>query len=148
MGWGDRPPLRVHTRMGVHLALARACAHTSICDCVIAEATRAQREREQYAPPQPERTAAEALEVLTRAMRRQEAEVLALRQVDRPDLAPTVPAELPRASLSELPEAAADRATTFMSPQTGPLIRGPVPTDYHEPPWRPRGRDRDTSRER
>jgi ATP-dependent exoDNAse (exonuclease V) alpha subunit len=80
------------TREWAYASLSRARTRVH----VITEATRAQREREQYAPPEPERTSAEALEVLTRAMRRQEAEVLALQQVDGPDLAPTVPAELPR----------------------------------------------------
>ena len=134
------------TREWAYTSLSRARARTRVY--VIAEATRAQREREQYAPPEPERTSAEALEVLTRAMRRQEAEVLALQQLDGPDLALTVPAELPRTPLSELPEAAADSATTFMSPQIGPLISGPGPTDYPALRWRARGRDRDTSRER
>ena len=134
------------TREWAYTSLTRARARTRVY--VIAEATRAQHEREQYAPPEPERTSAEALEVLTRAMRRQEAELLALQQVDGPDLAPTVPGELLRTPLSELPEAAADSATTFMFPQIGPLIRGPVPTDYPALRWWARGRERDSSRER
>ena len=91
------------TREWAYTALSRARARTRVY--VVAEATRTQREREQYAPPEPERTSAEALDVLTRAMRRQEAEVLALQQVEGPDLAATVRSELSPTPLRELPEA-------------------------------------------
>ena len=134
------------TREWAYTSLSRARARTRVY--VIAEATRAQREREQYAPPEPERTSAEALEVLTRAMTRQEAEALALQQAEGPDLARTVRAELSRTPLSELLEAAADRATTLMSPQISPLISGPVPTSYPAPLWRARDPDRESGRER
>jgi hypothetical protein len=134
------------TREWAYTALSRARARTRVY--VVAEATRVQREREQYAPPEPERTSADALEVLARAMTRQEAEALALQYVDGPGLTPAVPAELPRTPSSELPEAAADHATIFTSPQIDRLISGPASTDYPALRWRARGRDRNTSRER
>lgn len=134
------------TREWAYTALSRARARTRVY--VVAEATRVQREREQYAPPEPERTPTETLDVLTRAMTRQEAEALALQQVEGPDLAATVRCELSPTPLSDLPEAAADRATTFMSSRMIPPISSPRPSDQHTPRWRPRGRDRDSGRER
>jgi ATP-dependent exoDNAse (exonuclease V) alpha subunit len=134
------------TREWAYTALSRARARTRVY--VVAEATRVQREREQYAPPEPESTSADALEVLARAMTRQEAEALALQYVDGPGLTPAVPAELPRTPSSELPEAAADHATIFTSPQIDRLISGPASTDYPALRWRARARDRNTSRER
>lgn len=81
-------------------------------------------------------------------MRRREAEDLALQEIEDPDLVATVRSELSPTPLSELREAAADRAMTFMSSQISPPISCRVPTDYYALRSRARGRDRDTSRER
>ena len=134
------------TREWAYTSLSRARAQTRVY--VIAEATRAQREREQYAAPEPDHTAAEALEILTWSMRRQEAELLALQQAEGPDLAATVRSELSPTPLNEARETAAHRATTIISPQITPLINGPEPRDHHTPRWRARDRDRGTGRER
>ena len=105
----------------VHTALSRARAHTRVY--LITEATYAQREREQYAPPEPERTAAEAMDVLTRAMRRREAELLAVQQLEGPDLPAS--GEISQTPLTELAEAGADRATILTSSSMSAVIRSP-----------------------
>jgi len=106
------------------------------------------REREEYAPPEPERTTAEALDVLARAMTRREAEDLALQQIEGPDLAPRTRSELSPTPLSELPEAAARRAATFMCTQLTAPIDGPGPADHPSLRWPTRGQDRGITSER
>jgi hypothetical protein len=78
------------TREWAYTALTRARHKTSIH--LIAEPTAGQRDREQYAPPEPQRTRAEALDTLSRTMRRSEAEPLAIAQNQTAELlAPTGP---------------------------------------------------------
>jgi hypothetical protein len=104
-------------------SLSRARAHTRVC--LVAEATGAPREREEYAPPEPERTSAETIAVLTRAMRRREAEPLAHQQVEGPDLPATARSALSHTPLAEIAEAGADRATTVLAARMNPTIRTP-----------------------
>jgi hypothetical protein len=92
---------------------------------IVAEATRAQREREEYAPPEPERTSEEAINVLTRGMRRREAELLAVQHLQGPELPTRERSELLDTPLSAFAEAGADRATTFPSIHMSPTIRSP-----------------------
>jgi hypothetical protein len=70
------------TREWAYTALTRSRDRTRVY--LIAEATAGQLEREQYAPPEPERTSTEALELVGRSMQRREAEALALEQEPSP----------------------------------------------------------------
>src|SRR5205807_8763497 len=63
------------SREWAYTSLSRARGRTRVY--VIGEAAAGQREREEYAPPEPERTREETLDVLVRSMRRREAERLA-----------------------------------------------------------------------
>jgi hypothetical protein len=100
------------SREWAYTSLSRARARTRVY--VVAEATTQQREREEYAPPEPERTRAEALEVLGAAMRRREAERLALEHADPADIAGVdSPRHVP---LGQLAEAGVERARRAVSP--------------------------------
>lgn len=134
------------TREWAYTSLSRARARTRAY--VVAEATSAQREREQYAPPEPERTSAEAIDVLTRAMRRREAEPLALLHLEGPEFLQTGQAGGPHAPLTELFEAGADRATTLMSLHLSPTIRAPGRSTGHALGDRTPGFERDVGNER
>ena len=116
---------------------------------MIAEATAAQREREDYAPPEPERTSTQAIDVLTRAMRRCEAESLALhQQLVGAELPAGVPSGLSETPLSEFAEAGADHAARFTSLQTSPTISSPECSDHYGVRRCARVSGRDASRER
>jgi len=71
------------TREWAYTALSRARRETSIH--LIADHGPAEQDRRGYAPPQPDREPADALDALARAMRRSEAELLA---VEHPELDP------------------------------------------------------------
>ena len=66
------------TREWAYTALTRARDQTRVY--LIGEVTTGQLEREHYAPPEPERTPTEALQLMGRSMLRREAEALALEQ--------------------------------------------------------------------
>jgi conjugative relaxase-like TrwC/TraI family protein len=133
------------TREWAYTSISRARGRTRMY--IVAEATAAQREREQYAPPEPERTATEAIDVLNRTMRRREAEPLALQHLEGPGLSATAPSELSKRPLSELAEAGADRATARLSPQTSPAICSLPGSDYHGLRRPAHASDRDAGRE-
>jgi len=112
------------SREWAYTSLSRARGRTRVY--VIAEATTGQRQREEYAPPEPQRTTDDAIDVLRRAMRRREAELLAI-EATEPERLPMTPSpELTRLPLAELPEAGA---------QTGP----PAPESTPKPEWRTPG---------
>ena len=96
------------TREWAYTSLSRARGHTRVY--VVAEVTAGQRQREEYAPPEPERTQDEALDVLGRAMRVREAERLAIEAIE-PQRLPTT-RESPHLSvpLANLAEAGAESA--------------------------------------
>jgi hypothetical protein len=109
------------TREWAYTSLSRARGRTRVY--VVAEVTAGQRQREEYAPPEPRRAAAEALHVLGRAMRRREAEQLAIEAIE-PERLPMTPSQaLAGLPLAELPEAGAE---------TGE----PSPELSAQPPWR------------
>jgi ATP-dependent exoDNAse (exonuclease V) alpha subunit len=93
------------SREWAYTSLSRARGRTRVY--VVAEAAASQRQREEYAPPEPERTSDEALKVLNRAMRRREAERLAIEAIEPEHLST---AEVSPASLlpSDLAEGAED----------------------------------------
>jgi conjugative relaxase-like TrwC/TraI family protein len=128
------------------LSRARGRAHAY----VITEATAGQREREQYAPPEPERTADEALEIMSRSMRRREAEPLATQQIAPPAMANVVASDASQTLLAGLAEAGADRAA---SPATLDPVAESASAVPLEPDWRvlrhgrERGLDRGYGRE-
>jgi hypothetical protein len=134
------------TREWAYTSLSRARARTRVY--VIAEVTTAQREREEYAPPEPERTQSEAIDALTRAMRHREAEPLALHQLVVPDLPAGVPTELSDTPLTEHAEAGADHAATLVSPQMSPTICSPGRSDQYRERRSAPISDRDVGRER
>ncbi len=74
------------TREWAYAALSRARGQTTIH--LVAEPPEREREREQYAPPAPERDLAEVRDALRLTMRRSETEPLAI-EADRPASAPT-----------------------------------------------------------
>jgi hypothetical protein len=121
------------TREWAYTAFSRARERTRVC--VLAEATAGQHEREQYAPPEPQRTADEALDVVTRSTRRREAEPLATEQVGPTTLPTLSPSEVSRTPLAELQEKGADQAAN-------PFVAPP------EPNWRGLRRARERSAER
>jgi conjugative relaxase-like TrwC/TraI family protein len=111
------------TREWSYTSCSRARGRTRVY--VIAEATPGQREREGYAPPEPRRTTTEALDILTSAMRRREAEPLALDASEGPELPAAEPATS-RVPLTELAEAGAEQASTASAVRRPPSeIRGP-----------------------
>jgi conjugative relaxase-like TrwC/TraI family protein len=111
------------TREWAYTALTRARCQTQLH--VIAEAKAEQRERERYAPPEPQRSATEALETLGASMRRREAERLAIDMVEPPDLTAAERPATPRVSLGELQEAGAEQASAAWHRGPPPEIRGP-----------------------
>ena len=135
------------TREWAYTALTRARHQTSIH--LIAEPTTGQRDREQYAPPEPQPTRAEALDTLSRTMRRSEAEPLALAQNQTAELPAHDRTSTARLPLAELSEAGADQAST--SPPADMPSHPPAPP---EPNWqvvtnsRARAPSRDHDRER
>lgn len=114
------------TREWAYTALSRACASTRVY--LVNDATIQQREREEYAPPDPERTTTEALDVLTRSMRRREAERLALEQVVSSDIpaCANLRGDVPLAELAEPGAEQADQpipAVSVRGPQLRPSVR-------------------------
>jgi conjugative relaxase-like TrwC/TraI family protein len=136
------------TREWAYTSLSRARGRTDVY--VVAEAIAGQRERDQYAPPEPQRTADETVEIMLGSMRRREAEPLATEQVAPPAMAEASRQEQSLTPLAELAEAGADRAAVARhSGVTGALDRGAPP----EPHWhtlrggRERGQERGYGRE-
>jgi hypothetical protein len=78
---------------------------------VIAEASARQRERERYAPPEREHATGEAIAILSRAMRRREAEPLAIETIKPMDLGATQTSRTATLPLTELTEAGAEQAS-------------------------------------
>jgi conjugative relaxase-like TrwC/TraI family protein len=105
------------TREWAYTALTRARGQSHLH--VICEPTARQRQREGYAPPEPHRTIADALQIMSFAMRRREAEPLTAEQLD-PTALPTRDAVTLGVPVSELQEAGAE----LLSTQT---IRAPEP---------------------
>jgi conjugative relaxase-like TrwC/TraI family protein len=137
------------TREWAYTALTRARRETSIY--VVAESTSGQRQREQYAPPEPQRTEAEALDILNYAMRRRESEPLALEQQPPANMRTTTPAPAWRTPLVDFPEAGADPAS---SAHPDAQATASDQTARREPDWgavndrRARGHGHDHGRER
>jgi hypothetical protein len=117
------------TREWAYTSLSRARDQTRAY--VIAEATQSQHDREQYAPPEPQRTAAEALQIMTRAIRRREAEPLATQQLDKADM-PDVDKSQVSTPLTEIMEAGADLAASETGAGFKQLPRHP---SSREPDW-------------
>jgi hypothetical protein len=114
-------------REWAYTALSRARGGTQVH--LIAEATPKQRERERYAPPEPGRTADEALASMRSAMRCSERESLAVEQVEPvtlPGSDGTFARPLP---LADLPEAGTERALIASQSPSPPPIRP------REPGW-------------
>ena len=124
------------TREWAYTALTRARHQTSLH--LIAEQTIAQRDREQYAPPEPQLTRAEALDTLSRTMRRSEAEPLALVQNQAAELPAHDRTSTARLPLAELSEAGAERAAHHDLRHF---------TTTPDPNWRQKARDRDNGRD-
>jgi hypothetical protein len=125
------------TREWAYTSFSRARGRPRVY--LVAEVTAGQRQREQYAPPEPQRTAEEALDVMTGSMRRREAERLAIEQIEPPTLPAAAPSELSRTPVAELQEAGADRAATSTpNPFTAPP----------EPNWRSLRRTRERAYQR
>jgi conjugative relaxase-like TrwC/TraI family protein len=115
-----------------YTALSRARTHTLLH--VIAEPSPARREREQYAPPEPTPTLAQAVDATRAAMSHAEAEQLALDQVEPQELPATTCRAALRLPLPEHAEAGAEHAhhaATDRQPDRG-ASRPPPP----EPDWR------------
>jgi conjugative relaxase-like TrwC/TraI family protein len=111
------------TREWAYTALSRAGGQTQLH--VIAEARPEQRERERYAPPEPQRTATDTLETLAASMRRREAERLAVDTVGPPEFAAAEHTATPRVPLTELADAGAEQASAARHRGPPPEIRGP-----------------------
>jgi ATP-dependent exoDNAse (exonuclease V) alpha subunit len=97
------------TREWAYTSLSRARDQTRAY--LIAEATETQLDREQYAPPEPQRTATETLEIMSRAIRRREAETLATQHVDRTEMPANDKSQVSLTPLTAIMEAGADHAT-------------------------------------
>jgi hypothetical protein len=110
---------------------------------VFSEATAGQRQREEYAPPEPERTADEAVDILSRAMRRRDAERLALEAIEpqRLPIAHAFPA--PPVPLGELAEAGAEAASILPSPELPSHAAWSTPGRGQRSPERDHGVARD-----
>jgi hypothetical protein len=106
-----------------YTSLSRARGRTRVY--VVGEATAGQRRREEYAPPEPERTTDEALEVVRPAIRRREAERLAIEAIEpeRPPM--TASPELARLPLAELAEAGAEARPPAPESAQQPGLRAP-----------------------
>jgi hypothetical protein len=126
------------TREWAYTSLSRARERTRVY--VVAETTAKQREREEYAPSEPERTATEALEIMLRSMNRCEAEPLAIEAGKGPEFATDNQAPAAPVPLTELPEAGAEKASAGRKIQR-PEIRGSAPSA-----WRTPGRERGIER--
>jgi conjugative relaxase-like TrwC/TraI family protein len=115
-----------------YTALSRARTHTRLH--VMAEPSSARREREHYAPPEPTPTLARALDATRAAMKRREAEQLAVEHAEPQELPTTVSPATLRLPLAELVEAGAERAHSVATARRPDrrLIRPPPP----EPDWR------------
>jgi ATP-dependent exoDNAse (exonuclease V) alpha subunit len=88
------------TREWAYTALSRARRQTAVH--LISERTDRDRERDEYAPPEPNPTAEETLEALRRALRRSEAEPLAVERLPRlPARSPPAPITPPAAPCTE-----------------------------------------------
>jgi hypothetical protein len=109
------------TREWAYTSLSRARGRTRVY--VVAEATESQRERERYAPPEPAKTTTEELDIMTRTMRRREAEALASETTRSPEL--EVAEQTPRVPLAELAEAGAEHASASSLDRPPPEVRGP-----------------------
>lgn len=129
------------TREWAYTSFSRARGRTRVY--VIAEPTVGQREREQYAPPEPDRTADEALKVMTRSMRRREAEPLAAEHLDLPHMPAAAEGDLSHPPRTKLPEAGADHAASVRSPSSGESHATPP-----EPNWRSLRQQREQGHER
>ena len=115
-----------------YTALSRARSHTFLH--VIAEPSTGRRERDQYAPREPAPTLAQALDATRDAMKRPEAEKLALEQTEPEELPTTTSAATLRLPLSEFAETGAEHAhhaATDRQPDRRPTR--PPPS---EPDWR------------
>jgi len=112
------------SREWAYTSLSRARGRTRVY--LMAEPTAKQREREEYAPPEPERTATDALDVMNSAMRRREAEQLAIQMHEPPELASAECRATPKVPPIEQAEAGAEQAAIMWSTR-GPTseIRGP-----------------------
>jgi len=109
-------------RAWAYTSLSRARGRTRVY--VIAESTARQLEREWYAPPEPARTAAEALDIMTRTMRRREAEALASESSSSLEL--EVAELTPRVPLAELAQAGAEGASATWAVPPAAEVRGPA----------------------
>jgi len=127
------------TREWAYTSLSRARGRAHVY--VVAEATEGQRKRERYAPPEPDRTAAEALDIMTRTMRRREAEPLAIDAREGPELPAAGPRPTTRIPLGEQAEAGAEHASASWEVRRPPEIRGPGPGR-----WRASERERGIER--
>jgi hypothetical protein len=131
------------TREWAYTSLSRARDQTRAY--VIAEATESQHDREQYAPPEPQRTATEALEIITRAIRRREAETLATQQLDQTDMPGIDKSHVSLTPLTKIMEAGADHAARQANAREFKQHRRNAPRP--EPDWqRARQRARDPNR--
>ena len=111
------------SREWAYTSLSRARGRTRVY--VVAEVTAGQREREEYAPPEPERTKDEALDVLSWAMRRREGEHLAIEAIEPEYIPITEPSTAQLLPLAELAEAGAEGA--------GAQIQSPSGAGWHRP---------------
>ena len=127
------------TREWAYTSLSRAREGTRVY--VVAEATSRQREREEYAPPEPQRTTSEALDLMVSAMRRREAEPLAIDAPEGPEPQAAVQPSAARVSLAELAEAGAQQAAAKWELRRPSEIRGPGADR-----WRASGRERGMER--
>jgi conjugative relaxase-like TrwC/TraI family protein len=90
------------TREWAYTSLSRARHHTAIH--LISERTDRDRERDEYAPPEPDSTAEETLQALRRAMSHSQAEPLAAEQLPRPpSRPPPAPTPLPHGPVRPSP---------------------------------------------
>jgi conjugative relaxase-like TrwC/TraI family protein len=108
------------SREWAYTSLSRARGRTRVH--VVGEVTATQRQREEYAPPEPQRSRDETLDVLTRAIRRREAERLAVEAIEPERLPTAQSAPIPPLPLTELPEAGAEQASAL--PQRGSVSPG------------------------
>jgi conjugative relaxase-like TrwC/TraI family protein len=122
-----------------YTALSRARTQTRLH--VIAEPSNTRREREQYAPPDPTPTLAQALDATRKAMKRPEGEQLALEHVEPQQLPTTVSPATLRLPLDQLAEAGAEYAHHLALARPDPRRTRPPPP---QPDWRGLQRARDS----
>jgi hypothetical protein len=97
---------------------------------LIAETSTSQRQREQYAPPEPQRTREQALEIMLCAMRRREAEALAVQQAET--------AEAPQARCNDRSATPPGRSPELEAEPPPAICAGPPAsrgTISKEPDW-------------